>query len=309
MPLELRAEDLDACRGKLRAGSKSFALASKLLPRGVREPTAVIYAFCREADDAVDAPSDDPLDAVDRQRRRLERVFAGAPVNDPVERALAVVAERFALPRAPFDALLEGFAWDARARAYDTLEELSAYATRVAGTVGVLMTALMGPRSAHVLARACDLGVAMQLTNVARDVGEDAARGRLYLPRAWMREAGLDPHAWLARPAPSEALAAVVARLLREADVLYARADAGIAALPPRCRPAVRAARLVYADIGRSVARAGYDSVRARATVSLGRKLWLALRALAPSTRGEDRLHEDALAPADFLIRACAEAD
>mgnify|MGYP001602642403 CR=1 FL=1 len=124
MPPELRAEDLDACRAKLRAGSKSFALASKLLPRGVREPTAVIYAFCREADDAVDAPSDEPLDAVDRQQRRLERVFAGAPANDPVERALAVVVERFAVPRARFDALLEGFAWGAHGRAYAALEEL-----------------------------------------------------------------------------------------------------------------------------------------------------------------------------------------
>ncbi len=104
--------------------------------------------------------------------------------------------------RAPcLDALLEGFAWDAAGRRYDTLDDLLDYAARVAGAVGAMMAVLMGVRDPALLARACDLGVAMQLTNIARDVGEDARAGRLYLPLAWLREAGIDPDAFLADPA------------------------------------------------------------------------------------------------------------
>lgn len=107
------------------------------------------------------------------------------------------------------------------------------------------MMAMMGARSPQAQARACELGVAMQLTNIARDVGEDARAGRLYLPRDWMREAGIDPDAWLQAPSFTPALGSVVSRLLAEADVLYERAALGISALPRDCRPAIQAARLV----------------------------------------------------------------
>jgi phytoene synthase len=142
------------------------------------------------------------------------------------------------------------------------------------------MALIMGTRSTAALERACELGLAMQLTNIARDVGEDARRDRLYLPRQWMREAGLDPDAWLAAPVFNEALGSVVARLLAEADRLYARAEHGIAVLPRNCRPAIRAARLVYAEIGREVERAGLDSVSRRAVVPRQRKLALVTQAL-----------------------------
>ena len=85
-------------------------------------------------------------------------------------------------------------------RRYETLQDLDAYAARVAGSVGAMMTLVMGQRAPEIVARACDLGVAMQLTNIARDVGEDARAGRLYLPLQWLREAGIDPDAWLAKP-------------------------------------------------------------------------------------------------------------
>ena len=120
-----------------------------------------------------------------------------------------------------------------------------------------MMALLMGARAPHLLARACDLGVAMQLTNIARDVGEDARAGRLYLPLAWLREAGIDPDAWLTRPAFTPALGDVVRRLLQQADVLYARAGAGIAAFrspagpafaPPVCSTPRSAARSSGAD-------------------------------------------------------------
>ena len=194
-------------------------------------------------------------------------------------RAFSRVVQRFEIPRAIPDALVEGMEWDASGRTYETASDVRAYGVRVAGTVGLMMTLVMGKREPEVLARACDLGVAMQLTNIARDVGEDARRGRLYLPSEWLAEAGVDRDELLAAPAATEPVRAVVARLLAEADVLYGRADAGIAHLPADCRTSIRAARLVYAAIGDRIRRAGFDSVSQRAFVPLHRKLWLVLRA------------------------------
>jgi phytoene synthase len=175
--------------------------------------------------------------------------------------------------------LLEGFLWDANGRGYETLEEVHDYAARVAGTVGAMMALVMGVRDEAALSRACDLGVAMQLTNIARDVGEDARNGRLYLPRQWLRDAGIDPQAWLAAPNFDPAIAAIVQRLLDAADALYRRAEHGIAGLPRDCRPAIHAARLVYAEIGREIERNGLDCISRRAVVSGRRKLALIARA------------------------------
>jgi phytoene synthase len=265
--------DLQACRTLMRGGSKSFFVASLALPQRVRAPATALYAFCRVADDAIDT-SAEPARALDQLRGRLDAIYAGRPGAEVADRALARVVDDKRLPRALLDALLEGFAWDAEGRRYETLEALHGYGARVAGTVG----AMMETRDACALARACELGVAMQLTNIARDVGEDARNGRLYLPLAWMREAGLDPEAWLAAPVFDARIAAVVARLLAEAERLYARAECGVAGLPRDCRPAIQAARLVYAEIGRALERGGLDSVQRRAVVGRGRKLALLLR-------------------------------
>ena len=145
----------------------------------------------------------------------------------------------------------------------------------------------------------------MQLTNIARDVGEDARNGRIYLPRAWLREAGIEPERLLERPMPSDALAEVVARLLDRAEALYRRGEAGIALLPSDCRASIRAAARIYADIGRVIARNGHDSVTQRAFVSMPRKLWLAFVSwIAPVPRDEERLSRRALPQALFLIEA-----
>lgn len=285
--VESFTRDVAACRLALRGGSRTFYLGSLLLPRRIREPAAALYAFCRCADDAVDLPeavtdSDVPAAAlaVERLYERLDRAYAGRPLPTPVDRAFATVVARHAIPRAIPAALLEGFAWDAAGRRYETLEDLYDYAARVAGTVGAMMSLVMGRREPAVLARACELGIAMQLSNIARDVGEDARAGRLYLPLQWLREAGIDPEAWLAQPVYDAALAAVVARLLGVADRLYAQSSAGIAALPRSCQPGIHASGLIYAEIGRALRREAHDPVATRVVVPPLRKAGLVATAL-----------------------------
>ena len=300
--------DRAACEALLRHGSRTFFAASHLLPRRVREPATALYAFCRLADDAVDLDGltgHDKLATLARLRERMERAYRGAPLPLPADRAFAETVRRFAIPHALPAALIEGLAWDAAGRRTETLSDLHAYAARVAGTVGVMMAIVMGVRDPAALARACDLGAAMQLTNVARDVGEDARAGRLYLPRAWMREAGLDPDAWLAAPVFSPALGTVVRRLLDEAERLYGAGEAGIAALPRSCRPGIRAARFLYAAIGDEVARQGCDSVGRRAVVPSARKARLLLRSAVPTPRGRPTLSR-VMPEARFLIEAVA---
>lgn len=273
--------DLQACRNLLRGGSRTFFAASLVLPRAVSDRATALYAFCRIADDEVDLATGGETAAVERLRHRVSRAYEGRPDNVPADRAFAHVVTQFAIPRELPDALLEGFAWDAQSRRYATENELIAYAVRVAGTVGAMMSLLMERRDPAVVARACDLGIAMQLTNIARDVGEDARAGRLYLPLQWMRDAGIDPDRWLAKPQFDSRLAEVISWVLAVADNFYDRAAVGIAALPKSCRPGIHAARLIYAEIGREVERAGHDSVSRRAVVPTSRKLGLLAEALA----------------------------
>ena len=305
------ATDRASCRALLADGSRSFNAASHLLPLKVREPATALYAFCRLADDAVDVEAGPTAPgraaALARLRVRLDRAYAGTPMAVPADRAFAATVSGHAIPRELPEALLEGLAWDAESRRYETLADLHGYAARVAGSVGVMMAVVMGVRDRDALARACDLGAAMQLTNIARDIGEDARAGRLYLPLAWLREEGIDPEAFLAAPSFKPAIGRLTARLLAEADRLYAAGERGIGALPLACRPGIGAARLLYAAIGHEVARRGHDSVSSRAVVPTRTKLGLLARAprLAwPKTM--DRA--PSLPAAAFLIEAVAPA-
>lgn len=297
--------DLAACRALLRTGSRSFHAAARLLPRAVADPATALYAFCRAADDAIDSGRD-PARALDALNARLDRCYAGRPADDPVDRAFARTVAAHAIPRALPEGLLEGMAWDAEGRRYETLGDLQAYAARVAGTVGAMMTVVMGRRDPEVLARACDLGVAMQLTNIARDVGEDAGMGRVYLPLAWLAEEGVCPDRLLADPRPSPGLARAVARLLAAADPLYDRSAAGVAALPAACRPGIDAARRLYAAIGREVERRGCDSVSSRAVVSGRRKAGLAGLALLAALPGQPKRSGAGLPQVRFILDAVA---
>ena len=291
----------------IRDGSKTFYTASLLLPQRVCDASRSLYGFCRVADDLVDGSADSRV-AVDTLLGRLDRIYRGQPDNEPADRAFADVALRFAIPREIPEALIEGFAWDAAGRRYQTLDDLHAYAVRVAGTVGAMMSLVMQVRDPVAIARACDLGVAMQLTNIARDVGEDARNGRLYLPQDWLADEGLDPQAFLAAPHTSVPLSQVLKRLLAEADRLYAQSLSGIAMLPSGCRPSIHAARLLYAEIGRAVEDNGHDSVTRRAVVPTPRKLQLLARAVAASLQSAPASTAPALPSAQFLIDAVATA-
>jgi phytoene synthase len=295
--------DIATCRAMLRHGSRTFLAASLLLPPNVRNAACSLYAFCRNADDEIDL-GNDAEEAHARLIERIDCIYDLRPESSAVDRALARIVQQYAIPRQLLEALLEGFAWDASGRQYDSESDLLAYASRVAGSVGVMMALMMGRRAPSTLARAAELGIAMQLTNVARDVGEDARAGRLYLPRQWLREAGIDPEAWLGQPVFDAAIGSVVARLLRKADDLYRRADAGIVQLPLICRPGVNAARTLYSAIGDEVRRRGMDSVSGRAFVPAARKLLLLGRALASSLRQAHRVDVSPIAEARHLIDA-----
>ena len=152
------------------------------------------------------------------------------------------------------------------------------------------------------------LGIAMQLTNIARDVGEDARAGRLYLPASWLRAAGIDPDGFLRRPVFSQELGDIVRAVLLRAYVLYRRAAPGIAALPIACRPAIHSARILYSEIGREIERRGFDSVTSRAVVSGSHKMQAMARAL-PRTLLMSRVADGAALPSSqFLVDALAGA-
>jgi 15-cis-phytoene synthase len=302
----MRRDDLAACRASLARNSRTFHAASLLLPAHVRGPATVLYGFCRLADDAVDLEGG-RLQAIAALHRRLGRVYAGQPQEVPEDRALAAVVAQHAIPRALPEFLIEGLAWDVEGRRYETLDDLLAYAARVAAAVGAMMSLLMGVREPAALARACDLGVAMQLSNIARDVGEDARMGRLYLPRSWLREAGIDPVAWLAAPVPDPGVSEAVQRLLGVAEGLYARASAGVSRLPLACRPGINAARLLYAEIGHEVLRRGAGALHQRAVVPGRRKALLLLRAALQPWPDDRALHATPLPACQPLLDAVAQ--
>jgi len=271
--------DFAACRKLIRHGSHSFFIASLALPRRIAIPAIALYAFCRVADDLIDDQEGGP-EAITALNQRLDAIYSGIGLNTAEDRAMSEVVHYFDIPRSMPDALIEGLTWDAAGRNYESLSDLYDYASRVAGCVGAMMSLIMGTRDERAIARACDLGVAMQLTNIARDIGEDARMNRLYLPRDWFSECGLDPDAWLLNPTQDRRVTAMCKRLLDYADILYNRADAGVALLPLSCRPGIRAARLIYSDIGRQIAKQGLQTVEHRAVVPKSRKLSLLLWAL-----------------------------
>lgn len=272
-------------RSILARGSKSFSLASYLLPAERRDDAAAVYAFCRRCDDAIDeAPRHHHRAALTRLRDELDAVYAGKALDDIALAAFQEVTRKRRLPREYPDDLIEGMVMDVEGRRYRDLGELSLYCYRVAGTVGLMMCHVLGVKNDAALEPAVHLGIALQMTNIARDVAEDWKRGRLYLPDSHLgADVAESLHQALGGPLPEDrvdALAGATMRLLREADDYYRSADKGLRWLSLRDAAAMRCARWIYWGIGERVAARGGDPRQERAVVPLGDKLRLMRQAL-----------------------------
>lgn len=265
-------------------GSKSFAAASRLFDRPTRERAWLLYAWCRACDDLADGQDHGHgMVAVTDAAARLEAIkmrtaaaLAGRWVGDPAFDALRIVVEETAMPHGFVWDVVEGFALDAAGWQPGTEADLMQYCYHVAGAVGCMMAVVMGvaPEDDEVLDRACDLGLAFQLANISRDVGEDAAAGRCYLPADWLREAGIARENVMADRA---LLAGLVQRLTRRAGEYEASARIGAAALSFRSAWAVLSAAGIYGDIARRVEQRGAAAWDERVTVSAaGKALWIA---------------------------------
>ncbi len=271
----------------LKQGSVSFHTAAKLLPQRLRDPITTFYAFCRLADDSIDYARD-KVASLNKLKMRLDRCYENKPLAQPVDRAFADLILTHPIPRPLIDMLIEGFEWDTKERHYKTISDVRAYSVRVASTVGAIVALLLGVRDRDTIDRACSLGVAMQLTNIARDVGEDANANRLYLPTDWLEERGVKPDDFLLNPTADPAITDCIECLLEEAARWYEHAEAGIARLPRDARAGIFAARHIYADIGRVIRRMDYDSVNQRAIVTNRRKVALLFYSCVSAFRGQN---------------------
>ena len=262
-----------ACRAVTERHAKTFSLAAWLLPRELRAACYAVYAFCRRADDAVDAAQsvDEARRLLSQARARLAQAFTGNDEGDLELRALGWAARRFGISRAPLEELLDGMALDLVPLRLRTTAELIHYCDLAAGTVGrALAPALGAPPEATAAATA--LGIAMQLTNILRDVDEDLRLGRIYLADEELRGAGLSHESVLARRLTREFMATQVAR----ARGFYASAEPGVRSIGSwRARLCVRAMGVLYGEILGQLERQSLDPFRGRARVSTPRKLWL----------------------------------
>jgi len=276
-------------RDTIARGSKSFAAASKLFDATTRERVWLLYAWCRACDDLADdqdlggelgseAGSAARLATI---RELTAKALAGEDTGNPSFDALGAVAVECGLTPAMAEDVIAGFALDAAGWRPRSTSDLLDYCFHVAGAVGVMMAVVMGvdPADDDTLDRACDLGLAFQLANIARDQCEDFVAGRCYLPMEWLAEAGIPPGEHM-KPHYRAALVPLVHRLTDMAEAYEASARIGATRLPFRCRWAVLAAANIYGAIGREVARLGEHAWDHRVTTSRAAKLSFLVKGL-----------------------------
>jgi phytoene synthase len=271
-----RAESvgLAQARTTTKRVARTFALACRLLPREVRDDVYLLYLVFRTLDDLVDTR--DP--GAGARIAAVEAWCHGAPARSPEARLLADLACRHPLPRAALADFCLGMRDDLFLTPIETEAELDVYCHRVAGTVGIVMAALLGATDRAAPRRADALGQAMQRTNILRDVDEDLGNGRVYLARET-----LDRLCGGRLPPPSQREALLRDQIAR-ADALYDEGLAGVCLLP-RGRRAIVAAGAMYREILRQIERDGYHATAGRAIVSRKRKLLVAARTPAPRLR------------------------
>jgi phytoene synthase len=260
-----------------RSGS-NFYFSFFSLPKEKREAITAVYAFCRQVDDAVDAPGQrDQAAEVARWREEVARTYAGHPTT-PLTQSLAAAIGRFDLTRAYFDGILDGVAMDLERVRYPTFESLADYCHHVAGEVGLLCMEIFGYRSERLKSYAMKLGMAFQLTNILRDVATDAERGRIYIPQEDLKRFGVDEADILKKRLTPHFQRLMVFESRRARD-FYREATV----LPTvEERPALKAAeimRAIYENILERIEKRNYNVFEGRIRVPTPMKLWLAARA------------------------------
>lgn len=250
-------------RESISRGSKSFRAASRLFDPQTRERAWLLYAWCRACDDIADgqdhggtmSATDDPQARLTEIETLTDHALLDIGQAPPAFQGLKVVADECRIPRRYMDDLIAGFALDAGGWRPQSEADLMRYCYHVAGSVGCMMAIVMGvdPEDAATLDRACDLGLAFQLANIARDIAEDAAAGRCYIPADWLAEAGIAPDAIMA-PQNRAALATLAKRIASLAARYEKSARHGTPALPRRSAWAVLSAAAIYGAIARKVA-------------------------------------------------------
>jgi 15-cis-phytoene synthase len=267
------------CAQKVAQSGSSFYYSFRLLAPPRRAAISALYAYCREVDDVVDETSDPGVARVKLAwwRTEVDAIFAGAPQH-PVALALAQAVARYGLTQSNLLTVIDGMQMDLEKVRYVDFAELETYCDRVAGVVGLMSAAIFGYEDPSTLVYARKLGVAFQLTNIIRDVGEDARRGRIYLPQDELAHFGVTPSDVLrARSSPA------FTELMRfETERARAWYDAALAALPARDRRAQRAGlamAAIYRTLLDEIARDGYQVLDRRIALTPLRKLWIATRA------------------------------
>jgi 15-cis-phytoene synthase len=273
-----------ACGEITRTHSKTFYLSSLFLSSAQRRAVWAVYAFCRTADDIVDgiAPARERLDAIDAWERKLLAAYDGHPA-DPIFVAFADAARRFGIPIQPALDLLRGARMDVTVHRYETYCELQTYCYLVASTVGLLVMPILGTLSPQAIGYGVALGRAMQMTNILRDVGEDARMGRVYLPAEDLRRFGCAEPAILAGAVDGAFVELMRFQIARVRD-MYREAEPGIAMLAPRSQYTVRLALSLYRGILERIEANRYDVFNRRAYVPLRAKLLTALAVAVPGS-------------------------
>jgi 15-cis-phytoene synthase len=267
----------------IRKGSKSFSLASRFFGAKEREACHLLYHWCRYCDDAIDGSSStaEARRAIRELYFETDEVERGRMPMRPAFRAFKRVSEEYRIPTLYARDLLKGFESDAEGIRIRNEADLETYCYRVAGVVGLMMCHIMGLDDGEARKNAVDLGIAMQMTNIARDVHEDFRNGRVYLPETWLYDAGIRSDMLFA---DSQALFSVVRRLLDEANQRYVSGHAGLHALPTRAAIAVSIAASVYAGIGEKLLRRGSRGLRRRTILTNFEKFYFAIRGLVRVT-------------------------
>jgi phytoene synthase len=264
------------CEAVTRRSGSSFAAAFWMLPRPRRRALHAIYAFCRLADDIADAPGirGDRGVLLTQWRAELDSAYRGEPTH-PVGVALSDAIRRFELPREDFSDLLRGVESDLFAENMKTWQDLERYCDRVASTVGRLLVRILGFRNPGSLDYATAMGIAVQLTNILRDVGEDAASGRIYLAQEDLERLGVRPEMLRGRPLSDE-LRLLLALYAERARIHYERAAAF---LPDEDRRALRPAQAmgrIYRTLLEELQQRGFPCLEGTLRLSRGRRLGIA---------------------------------